>query len=222
VNVGSSIDTTPGHTLRVGILGSDRNELFGVDLISGAFVRIDLPEDDQVDEHVRRRTSPHVVTFVVGDKELLDRGRPEAIWATERPRSLGQLRPRQLRRLLEEVAASEAPRSLILDSRAASIAYASLDPRTPSMMLVPLNPKNIVLETDPLGNVYLGFRWAKISQRTIVHDGRACAAARSHSGRGLTKDALNRALGFKVRYALIAYARVNDGYVQKVVVSLIG
>ncbi len=229
---GVRIDTRYGSKLNVAVLAGQEDELFGVDLASGAYVRIDLRDNDLpaeevagVDqarnERIQRTPSPHLVTIRIGNRESTDPGRPEAIWPEGPPRPGGPLSARQIRRLLKSVKAEEQPRGLILSSRAPSVAYIDLLPGTPSMMVISLHPKKTMLMADGHGEVRLTFVWSGITQSLTVRDPRAGAAARAHSNRELEGEALTRALGFPARYALITYGRVADGYVRKVVTSIL-
>jgi hypothetical protein len=246
---GTSVDASPGAALEIAVLGNDEEELFGVDLASGAFVRVGTaqhdfndsdpepdpdsdpksPRQSHRDNHedgssmgLRRSVAPHVVRFAVGEDEPIDPGRPEAIWPVERPRKVGTIRPRQLRRLLDEVAAEEQPHGLVLGTRAESISYVDRDPVLPSMVLIGLRPKRCRLVANEDDEVLFTFTWGGLRQTLTVHDVRAQSAARAHIGRNLEGDTLTRTLGFKVRYALIGFAPVTNGYVRKVVIRLIG
>ena len=259
---GVPVAAVPGAALEVAVLGEDDGELFGVDLASGAFVRIDpvsaFPHDhfevqledgksgvipdnglDQNDpahsdtDHsdtdregsgrtLRRSIAPYLVRLVVGEDEPMDPGRPETIWPIEQPHSIGAIRPRQLRRLLGEIVAEEQPHGLVLGSRAASVSYADIDPDSPSMVLIGIRPKRCELLTTDRREVTLTFTWSGLRQTLEVRDPRAQSAARAHAGRRLVGDTLTRTLGFKVRYALVGFAPVANGYVRKVVIRLLG
>lgn len=230
---GASVDAIPGTMLDIIVLGEDQQELFGVELASRAFVRVDLNHarqsharndgalDEQEETRARRSVTPHSARFVVGEDEPIDAGRPEAIWTPELPQRTGVLRPRTLRRLLDQVVAVDRPGALVLASRAASISYKGLDPASPSMMVIALHPKACALVCDDPGETFFEFTWGGLRQQLVVHDVRAQSIAREHKGRFLERDALARALGFKIGYALVAYAPVSNGYVRKVVVSLL-
>lgn len=234
---GTSVDATPGTTFEIAVLGNDAEELFGVDLASGAFVRVatsqedpdeSSPEADGQDNggsesgRLRRSIAPHVARFTVGEDEPIDPGRPEAIWPIDRPRKMGTIRPRQLRRLLKEIVAEEQPHGLVLGTRAESVSYEGRDPVLPSMVLIGLRPKRCRLIANGDGEVAFTFTWGGLRQTLAVHDVRAQSAARAHIGRYLAGDTLTRTLGFKVRYALIGFTPVANGYVRKAIIRLIG
>ena len=222
VTLGSALEPRPGATIRMVVLGHDGDELFGIALPSGSLVRALMPRDAEEEDRVQRRRSPHLLTFTLGEELPTDPGRPELLSVADRPRLLGALRPRQLRRLLRRIVVSESPGALILGSRAASISYVALPPGGASLMLIALHPKSTTLVADEEGEVTLSYRWAKLDQRTEVHDLRARAAARGQMGTALSRETLRRALGFRPRYALIALTPVEDGYVRKVVIALLG
>lgn len=228
---GATADSTPGSTLRVVALGFDAEEIFGVDLASRAFVRINMREpkplvvsDEELGEGgaLRHDRIGTVYRIDVAPAEPIDAGRPEALWTDAAPTRIGGLTRQGLRRLCAQVRFGEHPGALVLGSRARAVAYAGLRSSEPSMMLIGLHPKRCRLVWDSSGRAMLTFVWGGLEQSIVVHDPRAQAAAHAHQGHQLQRDALARALGFKVRYALFGYARVEDRYVEKVVVSLIG
>ncbi len=90
------------------------------------------------------------------------------------------------------------------------------------MMLIALRPKNCRLLAESPERTILTFVWGGLKQSLLVHEPRICAIERAHRGHVLQNEELRRALGFKIGFALIGYARVKDRYVEKVVISLIG
>lgn len=228
---GTQVDSTPGNTIDMVALGFDAGELFGIDLASRALVRVETLEreaqhalDDEPDREnkIRRHRIGGVYRLVVGQQELIDAGRPEALWVDQPLTRIGSVTRRGLRRLCAQVLFGEHPGALVLGSRARSISYADLSSCEPSMMLIALHPKSCRLIADSSGKTLLNFVWGSLEQNIVVHDQRACAIAHAHQGRSLQKKDLKRALGFKIGFALFGYAHVKDRYVEKVVVSLIG
>lgn len=227
---GVSITIVPGRALRVALVGATDDELFGVDLASGAYVRVqhegiglmneDADDDDQQPRRFKRFT-PTVISCVPRVDDPLDPGRPEALWLAEPPVRVGPLRPRQLRRLTNAVVAQERSHGLILNSRGPSVAYSELDPLADSVMLVEVDSKRLKLVAPSEDAVMLSIRWGGITQRFPIIDQRACAAARAHPNESLYGDALVRALGFKPGFALVAFDRVRDGYVRKIVITIL-
>lgn len=228
---GTKIDATTGNTLDIVALGFDTGELYGVDLASRAFVRVETQEHGQQVDHddvsdrenkIRRHRLGGVYRLVVGQQEPIDAGRPEGLGADEPMTRIGSVTRRGMRRLCTQVLFGEHPGSLVLGSRARSLSYADLSSSNPSMMLIALSPKSCRIYAEGSGRTLLTFVWGGLEQSIVVHDPRVCAIARAHQGQSLQKEDLKRALGFKIGFALFGYARVKDRYVEKVVISLLG
>jgi len=227
---GTRADASLGNTLNIVALGFDAGELFGVDLASRAFVSVatreharhqDLGGELEREDDIRQHRIGGVYRLVVGHAQPIDAGRPEAVWSDEPPTRVGHVTRRALRRLCSQLEFAERAGTLVLGSRARSRSYADLRPSDPSMILIAPRPKSCRLFAESSARTMLTFVWGGLEQSVLVHEPRVCAIARAHQDHLLQNEALRRALGFRIGFALIVYGRVKDRYVEKVVVSLI-
>ncbi len=227
---GATADATPGSTLDIVALGFGAGELFGVDLASRAFVRSetqDLAHDLELEGEPVREDVPfpyrvgEVYRLLVGHAQPFDAGRPEAIWVDAPLQRTGHISRHALRRLCSDLKFAERSGALVLGSRVHSRSYADLCPSDPSMVLLELRHRDCQLLAESSGRVVLTVVWGGRKQHIVVNEQRVCAIARAHQGRALQNKDLQRALGIKIGFALIAYGHVKDRYVEKVVVGLV-
>ena len=169
IRPGTRLSPEPGRRLRAVVLAQSEGERIAIELVTGAFVRIqptplgtgnrEGPPDDPAkssedyldgrsypDDRTEVIVGPTIVEFTVaGVIATVDPARPEAVLATSTPTRLAQPRRRSLRRLCRAVAAQEQRGATILGSRGPSLAYVDLDVSSPSVMLVAVRWKALEL-----------------------------------------------------------------------------
>ena len=245
IRPGTRLSLEPGKRLRALVLAQSEGERIAIELVTGAFVRIqptplsgvgpgpgdDRPErvnedylDGRIypDDRTEKIVGPTIVEFTVADIIAnIDPARPEAVIATGAPTRLAQPRRRSLRRLCRAVAAREQRGATILGSRGPSLAYVDLDVSAPSVMLVRVGWKALELMATNDTEVALALTWGGTTQIIPVVDPRARAAAFAHRPRSLRGDPLAGALGFRAGFVLVGLDRVRGGHVRKVVFAIL-
>lgn len=217
IRIGSRPLTTPGGELRCLVLVEHDPEWFGLDLESGAFLRVvgsgPLPAPSGRNYRV-------VGVTIAGEVSAIDPARPELVVGAPMVAELGEVRPRRVKRLFSLVAAADRPGATVLGTRGPSIAYVDLDGSMASVTM--LNTRRAALELlVDRGVAQLAITFGGVTQRFPVLDGRAADIAMRAQPRSLSGAALSAELGFRVGYVVIGLGEVEGGHVRKFVYALI-
>jgi hypothetical protein len=199
------------------MLAVHAGECLGIDLASGAFVRV-----VGMDAHLAARPGAYrVAEITIGrNDDPFDPTRPELVVASGATRLLGEVKGRRVRRLFAELEARNQLGATVVSSRGPSIAYVDLDGTTPSVAMI--RAKTAQLEVTTAGEAtMLGVTFGGVRQRLPVIDQRVLAVAARAAHRPLTGTNLVRELGYEPSHVLVGLDDVRDGHVRKVVFSLL-
>ena len=217
IHIGSRPRTAPGAELSVLVLVEHGPEWFGVDLETGAFLRVigtaHLPPPTGRNYRV-------VGVSVAGEVSSIDPARPELVVAEPVVRDMGSVRPRRLRRLFSLVAAADRPGATVLGTRGPSVAYVDLDGSAASVTM--LDARRAALELLIDRDIpQLAITFGGVTQRFPVLDGRVVDVARRVYPRSLSGQSLAAEIGFRPGYVVIGLGEVDGGHVRKFVYALI-
>jgi hypothetical protein len=199
------------------VLATYFEESLGIDLASGAFVRIvGMPPPG-----TPRTGAYRAVEISVGrNDEPFDPTRPELVVADGAPKTLGEVQGRRVRRLFAQLEARDHLGATVVSTRGPSIAYVDLDGNTPSMALI--RARAAGLEAAVVGqSVLLGVSFGGVRQRLPVYDPRVIQAASRAAPRRLVGAGLVRELGYEPSHVLVGLGDVDQGHVRKVVFALL-
>lgn len=217
VQTGSRPHAASGATITCVVLGDNDIEWFGLDLATGAFVRVigtaEIPS-----------TAPgayRVVEITIGgDPVSVDPARPELLVALPIYNDLGVVKIRRLRRLLNNVAATDRPGATVLGTRGPSVAYVDLDGTHASITMIEAKKANLELLCDK-DTAMLAVTFGGVTQRFPVYERRTVQIAERIRPRSIGTAALGAEIGYKVGYVLIALSAVEAGHVRKAVFALL-
>ena len=189
-----------GTSLTLLVLACHEEDTTGVDLASGALVRVRV---DWPEEH-----GPDLAPFDVVETQLADEperddlAQPEAVTATGLPRHLGTLHGRQVRHLLHQLAAPVEDH--VLGFPGASAPYWEFKGFRPSLALIEPTKGPVLFRRIGDRTAWVRFGWGRSDNWLPVEDPRlerALDVARRDRLQG--KD-LASALGFKPHYLVAA------------------
>jgi len=199
------------------MLAAHAGECLGIDLASGAFVRV-----VGMDPHLALRPGAYrVAEITIGqNNDPFDPTRPELVVASEAARMLGEVTGRRVRHLFAELEARNYLGATVVSSRGPSIAYVDLDGTTPSIAMI--RAKTAELEVTRAGEAtMLGVTFGGVRQHLPVVDQRVVQVASRAARRPLTGAGLVRELGYEPSHVLVGLDDVRDGHVRKVIFSLL-
>lgn len=222
----------PGTALHVLVLSARRNDTVGIDLASGAFVRMSHPEaaslqrprSEEVDAPGPRRQlpRPRIFDVVTGRMAAVDDldlppEHPEAMLLTAAPIVVGRARGRQLDRYLRPVL---HPRNQpLLGFYGPATPFWTIDHDRPSVGLVAPETEPAVRAT-PSG-VRCSFRWQGHVQEIPVDDPRVHARLDWFPENPLRGRALADVMGFRPGLVLLTLSAPINGHCYKVASALL-
>ena len=217
INTRSQIDVGGGTSLTMLVLSCHPEDTTGVDLASGALVRVRVawPEEHGPD------LSPFdvVEAQLAEEPERDDLAQPEAVTAIGLPRHLGTLHGRRVRRLLHALAAPVEEH--VLGFPGASAPYWEFRGFRPSLALIVPTKGPVLFRRIADRSVWVRFGWGRSDNWIPVEDPlveRALDVARRDRLHG--KD-LSTALGFKPHYLVASISTPRDGHCYKTVRALL-
>jgi len=211
------IEVGGGTSLTMLVLACHPEDTIGVDLASGALVRVRVawPEDH----------GPDLAPFDVVEAQLAeeperdDLAQPEAVTATGLPRHLGTLHGRKVRQLLHQLAAPVEEH--VLGFPGASAPYWEFRGFRPSLALLVPTKGPVLFRRVGDRTVWVRFGWGRSDNWLPVEDPlseRALDVARRDRLQG--KD-LAAALGFKPHYLVAVVTTPREGHCYKTVRALL-
>jgi hypothetical protein len=212
----SRLEVAGGSSLTL-LLASHPEDTTGVDLASGALVRVRVawPPDH----------GPDLAPFDVVEAQLADEperddlAQPEAVTATGLPRHLGTLHGRRVRQLLHALAAPVEEH--VLGFPGASAPYWEFRGFRPSLALVVPSKGPVLFRRLEDRSIWVRFGWGRSDNWLPVEDPRAERALDvARRDRLLGKD-LATALGFKPHYLVASISTPRDGHCYKTVRALL-
>jgi hypothetical protein len=217
VQTGSRPHVSAGAVVTCVVLGENESEWFGLDLATGAFVRV-------IGTGKIQGTAPgayRVVEITIGgDPTSIDPARPELLVALPVYNDLGVVKKRRFRWLLDNVAATDRPGATVLGTRGPSVAYVDLDGTHASVTMIEAKKANLELLCDK-DTAMLAVTFGGVTQRFPVYDERTVKIAERIRPRSIATAALGAEIGYKVGYVLIALSAVEAGHVRKAVFALL-
>ena len=217
IKPGASRSNQEGAKLNCLILASYADECHGIDLASGAFVRI-----VGMERPVTPRPGAYrVVEISIGrNDEPFDPTRPELVVAGGVPRMLGDAKGRRVRHLFAQLETRDHLGATVVSTRGPSIAYVDLDGTTPSIAMI--RAKTAELEVAIAGTTtMLGITFGGVRQHLPVVDQHVIHAASRAAPRPLVGARLVRELGYEPSHVLVGLGDVREGHVRKVVFALL-
>ena len=211
------IEVAGGTSLTLLVLASHVEDTTGVDLASGALVRVRVtwPEDH----------GPDLAPFDVVEAQLADEperddlAQPEAVTAEGLPRHLGTLHGRRVRRLLHQLAAPVEEH--VLGFPGASAPYWEFRGFRPSLALVVPSKGPVLFRRIEDRSTWVRFGWGRSDNWLPVEDPRAERALDAARRDRLMGKDLASALGFKPHYLVASVSTPRDGHCYKTVRALL-
>lgn len=206
-----------GAHLRLLVVGCTAEDTTGVDVASGALLRLRIPwpPDHEPD------LSPFdvVEATLADDPERDDLAQPEAASASSLPRLVGTLRGRRARRMLARLAVP--PDGPLLGFPGPSAPYWEFRGFRPSTALVhpARGPQLIRRRAD--GSTWVRFGWDRDDVWLPVEDRRTVRALDASRRERLSGKALGTALGFTPHYVLAAVSSPRGGHCYKVCTAIL-
>ncbi len=211
------IDVGGGTALTMLVLSCHPEDTTGVDLASGALVRVRVAWPD---DH-----GPDLAPFDVVEARLADEpqrddlAQPEAVTAVGLPRQLGTLRGRRVRRLLQQLTAPVEEH--VLGFPGASAPYWEFRGLRPSLALVVPTKGPVLFRRTTDRSVWVRFGWGRSDNWLPVEDPRAERSLDvARRDRLMGKD-LSTALGFKTHYVVASLSTPRKGHCYKTVRALL-
>lgn len=211
------IDVDGGTALTMLVLACHPEDTTGVDLASGAMVRVRV---DWPDDHLPDLAPFDVVEArLAAEPERDDLAQPEAVTAAGLPRHLGTLHGRQVRHLLARLSAPVEEH--VLGFPGAAAPYWEFQGFRPSLALLEPTKGPVLFRRIGDRTTWVRFGWGRSDNWLPVEDPRlerTLDVARRDRLQG--KD-LAAALGFKPTYMVAAVSSPRDGHCYKTVRALL-
>jgi hypothetical protein len=205
--------TASGSAMHLLVLCPSRNLTYGVDLASGAFLRIHHPAPIELAKAPRQYD---VATTRVADDGSLVLSSPEDLVASNSPRTVGHMRPRQVERILSLLHHPEG--QPLFGGEGPSVPLWSLDNR-PSVSLVQPNSDLAVRATEQ--GLMAQFRWRGYTYSLPVEDRRLLSRMDWFPENPVQGRALAEVLGFFPSRLLLSLSEPVNGYCYKQAVGLL-
>ena len=213
----SRIEVKGGTSLTLLVLACHLEDTTGVDLASGALVRVRVawPEGP----------GPDLAPFDVAEVQLADEperddlAQPEAVTANGLPRHLGTLHGRRVRKLLHRLVAPVEDH--VLGFPGASAPYWEFRGFRPSLALVTPTKGPVLFRRTEDRSVWVRFGWGRSDNWLPVEDPRAERALNVARRDRLQGKDLAAALGFKPHYLVASLSTPRDGHCYKTVRALL-
>lgn len=213
----SRIEVSGGTSLTVLVLSCHAEDTTGVDLASGALmrVRVSWPADH----------GPDLAPFDVVELQLADEperddlAQPEAVTACGLPRHLGTLRGRRVRHLLHQLVAPVEEH--VLGFPGASAPYWEFRGFRPSLAMVVPTKGPVLFRRIGDRSVWVRFGWGRSDNWLPLEDPRSERALDIARRDRLQGKDLSSALGFKPHYLVAAVTTPREGHCYKTVRALL-
>jgi hypothetical protein len=213
----SQIEVAGGTSLTLLVLSCHPEDTTGVDLASGALVRVRVAWPEQ--------HGPDLSPFDVVEAQLAeeperdDLAQPEAVTAVGLPRHLGTLHGRRVRHLLHPLAAPMEEH--VLGFPGASAPYWEFRGFRPSLALVVPTKGPVLFRRIADRSTWVRFGWGRSDNWIPVEDERAERALDVARRDRLHGKDLAAALGFKPHYLVASISTPRDGHCYKTVRGLL-
>jgi len=208
---------SPGQTLYVLVLACTPEDTTGIDLASGALVRLRVPwPEDQ---------PPDLASFDVVEATIDsypdadDLAQPEAVSVRGLPRQIGKLHGRGVRKMLQRLQAPiDGP---LLGFRGPSAPYWEFAGDRPSVALIVATRGPQLFRRHDDGTTWVRFGWERDDVWLICADAHANRSLVSARRERLAGKDMATALGFKPHYLLTALSKPYEGHCYKTCVAIL-
>jgi hypothetical protein len=211
------VEVVGGTDLVMLVLACHVEDTVGLDLASGAMVRVRVPwpEDRAPD------LDPfHVVEVHLAEEpERDDLAQPEAVTAEGLPRHLGDLHGRRVRRALRRLTAPVEDH--ILGFPGAAAPYWEFRGFRPSLALVAPGKGPVLFRRLSDRSIWVRFGWGRSDNWLPVEDARASRVLDVARRDRLAGKDLATALGFRPHYLLAALSAPRQGHCYKTVRAIL-
>jgi hypothetical protein len=211
------LDLPAGQILYVLVLGCTPEDTTGVDLSSGAIVRLRVSWPS---EHLPDLASFDVVEATIAEyPDADDLAQPEAVTVVGLPRQIGKLHGREVRKMLARLQAPiDGP---LLGFRGPSAPYWEFTGDRPSVALIVATRGPQLFRRHEDGTTWVRFGWERDDVWLICADAHANRSLVSARRERLAGKEMATALGFKPHYLLTALSRPYDGHCYKTCVAIL-
>jgi hypothetical protein len=206
-----------GEVLHVLVLGCTLDDTIGIDLATGALVRLRVPWPP---DHPPDLAAFDVVEATLADDPgANDLAQPEAATVASLPRQVGTLRGRAVRKMLARLQAPiDGP---LLGFRGPSAPYWEFSGNRPSAALIVASRGPQLLHRPGEGTTWVRFGWERDDVWLSCEDSHASRALVAARRSQLAGKDMAIALGFKPHYLLTALSRPYDGHCYKTCVAIL-
>ncbi len=208
---------TGGATLHLLVLASTAEDTIGVDLASGAVLRLRVPWPEGHEPDLA--AFDVVEATLADDPERDDLAQPEATTGVGLPRHVGTLRGRKVRHLLEALCAP--PDGPLLGFPGPSAPYWEFRGFRPSVALIEPSRGPQLIRRKEDGSTWSRFGWERDDVWLPVEDRHAARSLDAARRDRLSGKDLATALGFRPQYLLATVSQPRDGHCYKVCSALL-
>jgi len=211
------LEVPGGGTLYVLVLGCTAEDTTGIDLASGALVRLRVPWPE---DHPPDLAAFDVVEATVSDNpEDDDLAQPESVTVAGLPRQIGKLRGRAVRKMLQGLQAPiDGP---LLGFRGPSAPYWEFTGDRPSVALIVATRGPHLMRRHEDGTTWVRFGWERDDVWLTCADAYAARSLVAARRDQLAGKEMATALGFKPHYLLTALSRPYEGHCYKTCVAIL-
>lgn len=211
------VDDAPGTTLRLLVLSCHVEDTIGVDVASGALVRLRVPWPEGQEPDL----SPFdlVEAVLAADPQHDDLAQPEAMTAQGLPRQLGTLRGRPVKKLLSSLVTP--PEDHVLGFPGSAAPYWEFRGFHPSLALLVPAKGPFVLRRPGDEGVWTRFSWERTDNWLPLEDPNAVRVFTAARRETLSGKDLASALGFKPHYVLASLTLPRAGHCYKTVRAIL-
>jgi hypothetical protein len=228
-------DDKDGASRRVLVLSHRAGEWIGLDLATGAFVRVQHDEEatsgteepgfaatkDATGAKPAGDTARDVRPFDVVEiwpapaVDPPDPARPEALRLAKPPQREGRTRRRAVRRFLSSVAVYERPGAVLLGTRGPSVAYVDLNSSLPSVEIVALGRRRVTVRAEEAG-LRAAFSFGGVGLSFPLDPSAPARLGLRPAGREQFEVG-----AFRPEFVLLGLGEVEHGHVRKLVLDLL-
>ncbi len=202
--------------MRLLVLAARSDEWATVDMTSGAFVRARWPEAASLGLSAFDMASAE---RPADDGQWDDPVRPEAMTLDRPPTWVGSFRGRRARQYLRGLVLPAASRRPLLGFRGAAAPYWTMTGTQPSLALIrPEQGPRVLMGQGP-GTVRARFSWGGLDHLLEVDDAGLAGALGQHGCVSLAGAGLDQAMGFRIRYLVVALVGPRSGHCYKQIIG---
>ncbi len=211
------IEVAGGTELVMMVLACHVEDTVGLDLASGAMVRVRIPWPE--DRAPDLESFDVIQVRLAVEPERDDLAQPEAVTAQGLPHHLGNLRGRRVRRSLRHIAAPVEEH--VLGFPGAAAPYWEFRGFRPSLALLVPNKGPVLFRRLADRSIWVRFGWGRSDNWLPVEDARAARVLDLARRDRLAGKDLATALGYRPHYLLAAISAPRQGHCYKTVRAIL-